>query len=355
MGGSETANGKKSERKIERRRVFVVNLYFYWPDSARDLRFAVVRVLPRPEVILTHESDLDGLVSGLLLQRLARQLFSADVPLEAFHYNNWRLREAREKSAWVCDLSFEPRLDKPDWVVVDHHATEGQPKNALLIHDLTKSAGLLCYELCKEHGLGTPELDRLVHLNNVADLFLEDSADFVLANDYANLVKTYQFWNLHALVDGKLENILDHPLLEVMAVKRRIEDPMGLEWSKSNVQEISSTVGYVETVVGNTNLIVHQLLEKQTTKYPVLMTLFRKANNTVVVSLRSRNGEALKIAEKLQGGGHANACGATLPRSVKNIPDAIDYLRYLLETSPKKDTPLNNLEGLFAGLEIKNK
>jgi len=198
-------------------------------------------------------------------------------------------------------------------------------------------------------------LDRLVHLNNVADLFLEDSADFVLANDYANLVKTYQFWNLHALVDGKLENILDHPLLEVMAVKRRIEDPMGLEWSKSNVQEISSTVGYVETVVGNTNLIVHQLLEKQTTKYPVLMTLFRKANNTVVVSLRSRNGEALKIAEKLQGGGHANACGATLPRSVKNIPDAIDYLRYLLETSPKKDTPLNNLEGLFAGLEIKNK
>ena len=95
---------------------------------------------------------------------------------------------------------------------------------------------------------------------------------------------------------------------------------MGLEWSKANVQEISPTVGYVDTVVGNTNLIVHQLLEKQATKYPVLMTLFRKANNTVVVSLRSRNGEALKVAEKLQGGGHANACGATLPRSVKKYP-----------------------------------
>jgi nanoRNase/pAp phosphatase (c-di-AMP/oligoRNAs hydrolase) len=129
---------------------------------------------------------------------------------------------------------------------------------------------------------------------------------------------------------------------------------MGLEWSKANVQEISPTVGYVETVVGNTNLIVHQLLEKQTTKYPVLMTLFRKANNTVVVSLRSRNSEALKVAEKLQGGGHANACGATLPRSVKNIPDAIDYLRYVLEASPKKDAPLNSLEGLFTGLEIKS-
>jgi nanoRNase/pAp phosphatase (c-di-AMP/oligoRNAs hydrolase) len=264
-----------------------------------------MRILPRPEVILTHESDLDGLAAGLLLQRLARHLFGADVPLEAFHYNNWRLREPREKSGWICDLSFEARLDKPDWVVIDHHATDAQPKNAILIHDLGKSAGLLCYELCKEHGLGSPELDRLIHLNNV------------------------------------------------MAVKRRIEDPMGLAWSKANVLEISPAVGYVDTVVGNTNLIVHQLLEKQETKYPVLMTLFRKANNTVVVSLRSRNGEALKVAEKLQGGGHANACGATLPRSVKNIPDAIQYLRYLLDVTPKKEDPLNSLAGLFAGVDVK--
>jgi hypothetical protein len=304
-------------------------------------------------VILTHESDLDGLVAGLLLQRLAQHLFAVVVPLEAFHYNNWRLREPREKSGWVCDLSFEARLDKPNWVVIDHHATELKPTNAVLIHDLGKSAGLLCYELCKENGLGSPELDRLVHLNNVADLFLEDDPDFVAANDYANLVKTYQFWNLHALIEGKLERLLDHPLLEVISVKRRIEDPMGLEWSKANIQEISPTVGYVDTVVGNTNLIVHQLLEKQATKYPVLMTLFRKANNTVVVSLRSRNGEALKVAELLQGGGHANACGATLPRSVKSVPSAIEYLRYLLDTSPKKEPPLNSLEGLFVGLEIK--
>jgi nanoRNase/pAp phosphatase (c-di-AMP/oligoRNAs hydrolase) len=109
----------------------------------------------------------------------------------------------------------------------------------------------------------------------------------------------------------------------------------------------------VDTVVGNTNLIVHQLLETEATKYPVLMTLFRKANNTVVVSLRSRNGEALKIAEKLQGGGHANACGATLPRSVKSIPDAVVYLRLQLDPASKKDAPLNSLESLFESVEIK--
>jgi hypothetical protein len=139
-----------------------------------------------------------------------------------------------------------------------------------------------------------------------------------------------------------------------MAVKRRIEDPLGYAWSKNNVAAISPTVGYVDTVVGNNNLIVHQLLEKEATPYPVLLTLFRKANNTVVVSLRSRNGEALKIAEKLQGGGHANACGATLPRAVRSIPDAVAYLRLLLDPAPKKDAPLNSLEALFESVEIKS-
>jgi len=311
--------------------------------------------MPKPEVILTHESDLDGLVAGVLLQRLAKKLHGADVPLEAYHYNTWRQREPRETVAWVCDLSFDGRLDKPGWLIIDHHATEVLPKYAHLIHDLNKSAGLLCYELCQPEGLGSPALDRLVHLNNVADLFLEDDPDFVIANDYANLVKTYQFWNLLAVIDGELERLLDHPLLEVMAIKRRIEDPLGFAWSKDNVAEISPTVGYVDTVVGNTNLIVHQLLEQQATSYPVLITLFRKANNTVIVSLRSKNGEALKVAEKLQGGGHANASGATLPRSVKNIPDAIDYLRHILHPAPQKSAPLNNLESLFAAIEAGNK
>jgi hypothetical protein len=302
--------------------------------------------LPKPDVILTHESDLDGFVGGFLLQRLARHLFKTETRLEAYNYNGWKMREPREKSAWVCDLSFEPRLDKPDWVILDHHATEALPKSAMLIHDLTRSAGKICYDLCRQQGLGSPELDRLVRLSDVADLFLEDDPDFVQANDYANLVKTYGFWNLHAVIGGRLERLLDHPLLEVMAVKRRIEDPIGLEWSKRNVAEISPTVGFVETVVGNNNAIVHQMLEQGATPYPVLLTLFRKANGAVIVSFRSRNGDALKVAGQLHGGGHANASGATLPRSVKSIPDAVDYLRVHLNPAPASGL-LNSLENLF--------
>jgi oligoribonuclease NrnB/cAMP/cGMP phosphodiesterase (DHH superfamily) len=308
--------------------------------------------LLKPEVIITHESDLDGLLSGVLLQRLAKKVYNTTVPLEAYHYNQWKQRELREKAAWVADFTFEPRLDKSEWMLVDHHVTESAPKYARLVHDVNKSAALLCYELCKERGLGSPALDRLVHLNNVADLFLEDDPDFVIAGDYASLVKTYQFWNLHALIGGEIEKLVDHPLLEVMATKRRIEDPLGFEWSKGNITELSPTVGYVDTVVGNNNLVVHQLLERQATKYPVLVTLFRRGN-LVFASFRSREGEALKVAEKFQGGGHANASGAILPKSIRYIPDAVEYLKQAL--NPKRDTPLNSLESLFAGIEAEQK
>jgi len=319
------------------------------PDS---VNFPIMtRSLPRPDVIITHESDLDGLVAGVLLQRLARKLFNTDVRLEAYHYNNWRQRDLREKSGWVTDLTFEPRMDKPNWAVIDHHTTETPGKSATLIHDLTKSAGLLCYELCKEHGISSPALDRLVHLNNVADLFLEDDPDFVVACDYANLVKIYQFWNLHTLIGGEIEKLLDHPLLEVMAVKRKIENPLGFEWSKKNITEISPTIGFVDTIVGNNNLIVHQLLEEKAVKYSVLVTLFRRGN-IVFASFRSRNGEALKTAEKFQGGGHANAAGALLPKSVRNVPDGVEYLRQVLNVkNQNQQTRLNNLESLFAGIE----
>src|SRR4051812_16814095 len=133
-----------------------------------------MEALCKPEVILTHESDLDGFLAGLLLQRLAKHMFGEEVRLEAYHYQAWKMRELRERSAWVTDFSFEARLDKQDWVIIDHHPADLAPQHARLIHDLHKSAGTLCYELCRTNGIQSPALDRLVQLNNISDLFLED-------------------------------------------------------------------------------------------------------------------------------------------------------------------------------------
>lgn len=309
--------------------------------------------LPLPEIILTHESDLDGLLSGLLLKRLARTLHGVDVRLEAQHYTAWKQRIMRERAAWVSDFAFEPRLDRPDWLVIDHHATETPAKQAQLIHDLGKSASLLCYELCCAHGLGKPELDRLVRLSNAADLFLVDEPDFDVACDYANLVKVYGFWNIHELIEGNPERLLDHPLLDVMSVKRRVEDPLGFEWSRKHVVEITSEIGFVDSVVGNTNSIVHRLLTERATPYSVLVTLFVKSNRTVIASFRSANGGALPVAQKFQGGGHANASGASLPRSVTSPEDAILYLRKALAPTHPPDGALTSLEQAFTSAEAK--
>jgi oligoribonuclease NrnB/cAMP/cGMP phosphodiesterase (DHH superfamily) len=307
--------------------------------------------LSRPDVIYTHESDLDGLVSGLLLQGLAERLFQTKPRLLAFHNQNWKQRPLNERAAWVCDMTFEPRLDKTGWLVVDHHPTETTPRFAQLVHDVNKSASLLTYELCRANNWSSPALDRLVQLSNVADLFLPDDPDFVLATDYANMVKIYGFWNLVELIQGDLERLISHPLLEVMAVKRRVENPLGLEWSKTRVQRIAPNVGYVETVVGNVNLIIHQMLDEKVTPYTVLLTLHRKVNGLMVVSLRSRNGDALKVAEKLHGGGHPNAAGATLPRSIQNFSDAIEYLKRTLDPFKEEESGITSLEEAFSLLD----
>ncbi|MBI3881197.1 MAG: DHH family phosphoesterase [Verrucomicrobia bacterium] len=304
----------------------------------------------KPDVILTHESDLDGFTAGILLRRLAKKLHGADVRLEAWNYQAWKNRPMSERVAWICDFTYEPRFDKADWLIVDHHTTDLAPKQAQLIHDKTRSAGLLAYDLCRAEGLASPALDRLVHFNNVADLFLEDDPDFVLAQDYANLVKTYGFWNLHAVIEGELERLLDHPLLEVIAVKRRLEDPLGYEWSRPRVVAITPELGLVNTVIGNVNLIVYRLLDEWAVPHPVLVTLFRKANGLMIASFRSRDGGALRVAEKLAGGGHPNASGATLPRSVTNAAEAVLHLRKVLEGNPPATTgPLNSLGSLLDG------
>ena len=71
----------------------------------------------------------------------------------------------------------------------------------------------------------------------------------------------------------------------------------------------------------------------------------------IIASMRSRNGEAIKVAEKLQGGGHANASGATLPKSIRTIDDAVEYLRTVM--NPPKPVAINTLEGLFSAAEKK--
>ena len=306
--------------------------------------------LPQPQVVITHESDLDGFVSGHLLQRLANHLFDQQTLLQAWNYSNFDRRPLRENCAWVCDLNFSKRMDRDNWLIVDHHQTDVEPQRARLILDHSKSASLLCYELCKEHGLGNEKLDRLVHFTNVGDLFLTDDPHFTESIDYGSLIKQYMFWNIAKLIEGDLESLVDHPLIEVIATRRRIENPIGYEYAKAHITPLSDTVAMIESPIGDTNAVVHQMLTEEITSQPVILTAVTR-NRSVSVSLRSRNGEALAVAKLLQGGGHPNACGATLPQTVQRIPDAVEYLKKTLNPKPGGDG-LGSLGDALEGLKV---
>jgi len=108
----------------------------------------------------------------------------------------------------------------------------------------------------------------LLHWNNVSDFVLSKRPGVCHRDDYANLVKVYTFWNLHAADTGRSRTARWPPLLEVMAVKRRIEDPLASKWKPQEHCQLSPCRASWDTIVGNTNLIVHQLLECGATKYP---------------------------------------------------------------------------------------
>jgi oligoribonuclease NrnB/cAMP/cGMP phosphodiesterase (DHH superfamily) len=306
--------------------------------------------IPEPEIIFTHESDLDGFVSGILLKYLARKLFNKDVALKAYHYGAWENFEIRHKQAWISDLSFEARFDRKGWMIVDHHSYTHNPEAATMVHDAGKSAGMLAYELCKAHGIQSEALDRIAHYNNVSDLFLKDDPEFEVSTDYASIIKVYGFWPIYSILEGRLENLLDHPLLRIVSLKREIENPIGFDWSSRNIIEISPQVALVKTTIGNVNLIIDRMLDERTTPHQVLMTLGRRNNGPMTVSLRSRNGEALPVARMLQGGGHPNACGASLPKIIHHQNDAVEFLRNTLNP-PVEETQPMDVDDLFKAID----
>jgi len=83
----------------------------------------------------------------------------------------------------------------------------------------------------------------------------------------------------------------------------------------------------------------------------VLISVSRRAPYQFGVSLRSRNGKAREVASKLQGGGHANAAGATLPKSVKSVTTGVEYIRQLLAPKNIADSDENGLSGLASALD----
>ena len=144
------------------------------------------------------------------------------------------------------------------------------------------------------------------------------------------------FLNIAKLIDGDLESLVDHPLLKVIRTRREVENPIGFEYAKAHLKPLSDAVAMVESPIGDTNAVVHRILEEELTPHPVILT-------ASIQSVRERKSaqpqwEALPIAKLLQGGGHPNACGA-----IQRIPDAVEYLKNTLNPKPGNGLALGDL------------
>ncbi|MEO0278821.1 MAG: DHH family phosphoesterase [candidate division WOR-3 bacterium] len=294
----------------------------------------------KPDIIFTHETDLDGFVSGILLQELAQKIFGQKIEIVPHTIQSWRQYKPNEKIAWVSDLSPHQKNDILGWIFIDHHPIKYQPKNAILLQNSECCSAAIIYEICNRYGIKSAVYDKLVRLSNIVDLFLSEEPEFEEALDYSLLIKTYHFKNIYRLIDGRLEALIDHPLLTVMQQRRLIEDPIGLNWSKDHIQPITDKIAYTEIIVGNPNVIMHKLLEDPTLPFEVLVTIWTHSPGGLIASFRSKKGEAIKLAELLQGGGHPNAAAATLPASVRNIEEAIEYLKNIFKPQEHSAQPL---------------
>ena len=277
------------------------------------------------------------------------------VPLEAYNYQNWKLREPRGAiTAWVCDLSFEPRLDTrragSSWTTMPPSSRAERPPVSCCT-TLRRSGRVESAMICAaSKRTDRPSLTGWSTSTTSPICTSTQTTNFRWPWITPNLVKTYHFWYLLALVEGKFEALFDHPLLEVMAVKRRVEDPLGYEWCAKNVVRLSPLAGYVPTIIGNNNIIAHQLLERKATPFGVMVTLFKKANNTVVASLRSRQARRWFWRRSCKGRRSPQCPSAyTLAALRRNqFDDAIRYLqKQVFDPAPAKDQPLNSLVQAF--------
>ena len=109
--------------------------------------------IKRPSLIYTHEADLDGFMSGLILNMVSKVLFKKGSSIRYINYDTMDKIEFRPNDAiWISDLNFPVLNLKPQKnriFIIDHHKWEQNPidEQVTYLHDTTKSATLQCFEL----------------------------------------------------------------------------------------------------------------------------------------------------------------------------------------------------------------
>lgn len=295
-------------------------------DHAHHFEMETTGVNPHePVVIYTHREDMDGLLSGILAQRLAYAKYGKVIPVAGLTYDDIRLVDPKN-TAWFCDLSLDgTKLSENVYnTFFDHHNWKNPPAGTGFIEkDNEKSAaGVVATVLNAEDHKMMDGLFELVLTVQAGDLHKIDDVRYETARDLQYLLEQVGFeamWNSFA---DHPEKMLESPMLPAMRERRDLEDEEGFLQAK---ESLIKTVwgGIVQFKIGDwtdiLNRISTEVLDNKTCAY------ISKVADGFEVRFISENGSAIKIATKLGGGGHPDASGAIL--NVVGYDDVVKFLQ----------------------------
>lgn len=307
-----------------------------------------------PTRIYSHDSDLDGFVSGNILYNISKILFGESPKILYKNYHNLdEIHTDKGEVIWVSDLNYNKSMDNrlnDLMFIVDHHRWEPDPIDCTpenpfcdkiyYIHDTTKSASLLCFELLetivnnlnnnpnKEKYLKYIENIRdLVKWTNIGDIFKYNSTDELIeARSYARYFNDFikpDLLNAHDILNCKEKDIL--PVFYNSYKKSNYYENYKNQLTQSLMyyekelnkkrNEIYPGIFNLVYDKGDYSMIFNILLEKHQNIKAILTAIRNPNTGDWSLSVRSKDGKtAFYIAKKyFSGGGHPNASGAVLP------------------------------------------
>jgi len=292
---------------------------------------------------IIYHRDMDGVASAAAILELVevadcRSIQYGEEPYGVIGDLN------KDLTLYIVDFSFSRELTLEiaskvkKMIIIDHHETaeknlkdiENEADNIKCIFDMAESGATLCFKYLLDH--------------------CEDKNDIMMNKELFNYVKDRDLW-YWAMPFSK--EINEHLSLEVdvrevssfekfnMVFNRDKSQAVGRSLLKKTQQSVESKTKDIEKLrrvvikgqeflILNSTSTISEIGNEICKKYQIpSMQYFILENNDVVFSFRSINelGPVNGVAKALGGGGHPNACGATV---------SLDDLVTLLKTGELK-------------------